>query len=142
SDMLKSWGCVAVSSQDTDMPDTLDAAIVSQYLPAREQERWLQQLSCPRLILNLPGASPLRQDGHLGEPVTQEMLRTALLQQMVGLDRVTTHQPTHPTFTHLRVLVAEDNAVNQMVIRGLLKKYGIQPDIAADGLEAIHFAQT
>jgi CheY-like chemotaxis protein/anti-sigma regulatory factor (Ser/Thr protein kinase) len=40
-------------------------------------------------------------------------------------------------FNHLRVLVAEDNQVNQMVIKGLLKKLNIKPDITQDGKEAL-----
>ena len=38
---------------------------------------------------------------------------------------------------HLKVLVAEDNVVNQSVIKGMLKKFGIQPIIATNGLEAV-----
>jgi CheY-like chemotaxis protein len=37
-----------------------------------------------------------------------------------------------------RVLVVEDNAVNQKVAQGLLKKFGIQVDIAANGQEALN----
>ncbi|MEZ5506832.1 MAG: 7TM diverse intracellular signaling domain-containing protein [Gammaproteobacteria bacterium] len=142
ADMLTSWGCVVASEDAAESANLPDALLLSQYLPAREQERWLQRCNCPRLLLQLPGQGSSRQDGTLSEPVTQEMLRTALLQQMVGVDRVTTHKPSLALFSHLRVLVAEDNAVNQMVIRGLLKKFAIVPDIAADGLEAIHYAQT
>lgn len=40
-------------------------------------------------------------------------------------------------YSQLRVLVAEDNAVNQMVIKGLLKKVGIEPTIAQNGKEAV-----
>jgi CheY-like chemotaxis protein len=36
-----------------------------------------------------------------------------------------------------RVLVAEDNEVNQLVIRGMLDKRGFACDIASDGLEAL-----
>lgn len=39
---------------------------------------------------------------------------------------------------NLRVLVVEDNAVNQQVIAGLLKKQGVAPQIASDGVEALH----
>jgi hypothetical protein len=37
----------------------------------------------------------------------------------------------------LRVLVAEDNATNQLVVRAALEKFGIVPDVAGNGLEAI-----
>lgn len=42
-----------------------------------------------------------------------------------------------PDFSHLRVLVAEDNLVNIQVVQGILGKLGIQPDIALDGHEVI-----
>ncbi len=38
----------------------------------------------------------------------------------------------------LRVLVAEDNAVNRIVIKGLLGKLGIKPHMVENGLEAFH----
>jgi CheY-like chemotaxis protein len=42
-----------------------------------------------------------------------------------------------PDFTGKRVLVAEDNEVNQQVIRHLLKDYGIEVILVADGKKAI-----
>ena len=43
----------------------------------------------------------------------------------------------YPNLSHLRVLVAEDNAVNRMVIKGLLGKLGIEPQIVEDGEQAL-----
>ena len=40
-------------------------------------------------------------------------------------------------FTHLRVLVAEDNKVNQKVIQGMLKRFGIIPIMADNGQQAL-----
>jgi len=40
----------------------------------------------------------------------------------------------------LRVLVAEDNSVNQKVIQHMLQRFGIEPEIAANGLEAVQAA--
>ena len=38
---------------------------------------------------------------------------------------------------HLKVLVAEDNVVNQRVVLMLLKQFGVKADLAADGAQAI-----
>lgn len=48
--------------------------------------------------------------------------------------QVTESQPNK--FAHLRVLVAEDNAVNRMVIKGLLGKLNITPELVENGLMA------
>lgn len=44
-------------------------------------------------------------------------------------------------FSHLRVLVAEDNPVNRIVIKGLLGKLSITPAFAENGIEACTAAQ-
>lgn len=41
------------------------------------------------------------------------------------------------SFINAQVLVAEDNEINQMLMRSLLEKYGIEADIADNGLEAL-----
>jgi len=46
-----------------------------------------------------------------------------------------------PSLARLRVLVAEDNPVNQMVITGLLNKFGIEPELVNDGAQALAWAQ-
>ncbi len=40
-------------------------------------------------------------------------------------------------FAGAKVLVAEDNMINQKVILSILKKFGIQPDVANNGVEAV-----
>ena len=44
---------------------------------------------------------------------------------------------TPPQYTDLKVLVVEDMRTNQEIMMHLLSKFGITPDIANDGLEAI-----
>lgn len=43
-----------------------------------------------------------------------------------------------PDLQHLKVLVAEDNSVNQLVIKGLLKKMNIQAVLTQTGEETLH----
>ncbi|MGH1371076.1 MAG: ATP-binding protein [Cellvibrionaceae bacterium] len=40
-------------------------------------------------------------------------------------------------FSQLRVLVAEDNTVNQKVVEGMLKMFSVVPDICSDGKQAV-----
>ncbi|MCG8314945.1 MAG: ATP-binding protein [Pseudomonadales bacterium] len=64
--------------------------------------------------------------------------------QQVSLEK--TVHPSTPLnaktgdFAALKILVAEDNTVNQLVIKAMLKKLGITPDFANDGQEAIEKA--
>lgn len=50
-------------------------------------------------------------------------------------------RPTYPDFSRLRVLVAEDNPVNQMVIIGHLKKYNIEPILVENGKLATEYCE-
>ncbi len=44
-----------------------------------------------------------------------------------------TYSPSELPQFKARGLVVEDNAINQKVAQGLLKKFGVQVDLAADG---------
>ncbi|MCE2595264.1 CHASE domain-containing protein [Motilimonas cestriensis] len=46
-------------------------------------------------------------------------------------------QTRSASLAHLAVLVAEDNLVNQMVIKGMLNNMGIEPVIVSDGQQAV-----
>lgn len=48
---------------------------------------------------------------------------------------------TLPSFSQLRVLVVEDNATNQIIIAGLLRKLGIRPHMASSGIEALEIVR-
>jgi PAS domain S-box-containing protein len=89
-----------------------------------------------------PQMERLRIDEILVKPVRQSALLNAVLRSLGRLppDTAQTIVPTtdFPITTHpLRILVAEDNAINQQVAVGLLAKLGHRADIADDGAEAI-----
>jgi two-component system sensor histidine kinase/response regulator len=81
-------------------------------------------------------------NGYLNKPIDQTILYNTLM-TVAGIDcleqpLVTAHSSRElPQFT-ARVLVVEDNAVNQKVAQGLLKKFGVQVDLAANGEEALN----
>ena len=83
----------------------------------------------------------------LRKPISPKKLKlelAALLGADVEMDRVQKNEPVvfATAFKSLRVLVAEDNAVNRMVIKGLLGKFDINPIIVENGLEALHMIKT
>ncbi len=84
-------------------------------------------------------------DAQLTKPVRQAQLYDCLTAVMAPAaereDRATLHEivlpPPRPAVRGPRLLVAEDNTVNQRVAVHLLEKIGYQADVVANGLEAI-----
>jgi CheY-like chemotaxis protein len=108
------------------------------------------QLASIRLILlnplgNRVDAETARRAGiaaHLTKPIRYHQLHQCLLNVM------SRSQTIHPTSPHqepeqkpkgpaLRLLLAEDNVVNQKVAIRMLETLGYQVDVAANGLEAV-----
>jgi signal transduction histidine kinase/DNA-binding response OmpR family regulator len=76
----------------------------------------------------------------LEKPVTFALLHDVLCQALIpGGQLVTSNflDVDNEQISHLKILVVEDNQVNQMVIKGLLNKFHISPVIANHGLEAL-----
>lgn len=79
------------------------------------------------------------------KPISMKLLRRELI-ALSGHEAPLELPPEHKQrdltkFAHLRVLVAEDNPVNRMVIKGLLGKLGIVPFFAENGAAACEAAQ-
>jgi CheY-like chemotaxis protein len=122
---------------------TLGAVIIDTNAYARQVvEQMIASILAPRIILlgSLARRSQFAQaDGWLRSPVRQSELRALLV--LGEVSRVATQQFSvdlaPKDFSALRVLLAEDNVVNQKVAQQILLKLGCNADVAQNGREAI-----
>jgi CheY-like chemotaxis protein/HPt (histidine-containing phosphotransfer) domain-containing protein len=136
--------------------DPFDLAILDMQMPemdgvtlAEEIGRYRDARALPLLLLTSLGSREelrgrVEFAAYLTKPIKPSQLYDALMNvfspasagvqapapQEGPVERLAERLP-------LRILVAEDNAVNQQVAQLLLKKLGYQADMAADGLEAL-----
>jgi signal transduction histidine kinase/CheY-like chemotaxis protein len=132
---------------DYHMPD-LDGASVAAAIRSHPMVRdtVVVVLTSVGHIAEVRGMEGVRIDACLVKPVRQSMLLNAITsarsksmaagQPAQGGSRVT-HAPGLFAETALRVLVAEDNVVNQKVAAKMLERLGLRADVAADGQEAV-----
>jgi PAS domain S-box-containing protein len=79
----------------------------------------------------------------LTKPVRQSDLYDAIMRvmkrspELPAAASVQTEAAADQEFGHIRILVAEDNIVNQKVAKRMLEKVGCMADVVADGLEAV-----
>jgi CheY-like chemotaxis protein/HPt (histidine-containing phosphotransfer) domain-containing protein len=107
------------------------------------QDRWIPR---PKILLLTSVGSqalvgpraPEGVDAILTKPVRSDQLREAVrrLVRGAGVSETTAGAAREARFTG-RVLVVEDNPVNQEVARGLLENLGCAVAVAGDGIEAL-----
>jgi len=67
-----------------------------------------------------------------------------LSEKFVGLTTATSDDITDKEFVfskELRILLVDDNKVNQLVANGILEEFGLEADVVNDGLEALDALQ-
>lgn len=62
---------------------------------------------------------------------------TLAMENSQPAESVAVPQGVQPGYPNLRVLLVEDNAVNQLLATGQLKKLGMEPVVLADGADAV-----
>ena len=162
SRLLQRWGATVISintpsalaaciQQDVAAPDVLlmDVRLLAQAPELAGQ--WLAQphlRTCPVLAVTSVGsvgdAQLLPTAAHLLRPIKQRQLQQKLLQVLtpVGAAAASAAAPngvaeSTPGAAPIRILLAEDNLVNQKVVLKLLEKQGYDADVAGNGLEVL-----
>ena len=137
-EQLTYWGAHldVINTPHTITPEQLEgyAAVV-----CNSEYRHLLPIDKTNNIIFLgPSIATPRNKEVVQRPLSIELFKSTLSHI---LDIKTTISPIkkaqNTRYEDIHVLIAEDNLVNQTVIKGVLKKLGIQPTVSNDGIEAI-----
>jgi signal transduction histidine kinase/ActR/RegA family two-component response regulator len=124
--LLGAWGLEIV-----DDAAAADLVVVESSVPLR---------SGPMVRVYPWGERPTGERASLTRPLRRQSLHRAVAQAL-GLDEVLSVPapaiPAEPPPLRGRVLVAEDNPVNQRVARGMLERLGLDVEVVANGVLAV-----
>jgi signal transduction histidine kinase/CheY-like chemotaxis protein len=133
---------IALAIVDHMMPNLtgLEFLAAAREMPWVTIEKYI--LSSSAAMLSRSQVLELGYDENLPKPVRRTSLISAVA-HVLGVGEAAPMRPTVPgTVTagpggNLRVLVAEDNQVNQLLVTTILAKAGMRSEVAANGLEAV-----
>lgn len=163
SQLLQRWGCrvtaVAAAAEAIAKlgEQSFDALIVSHQLADMRGTELAEELTAYRqfaplpIILLLPaGTAPnaAPEGGNIAarvsKPLKPDSLRRALVRLFAAsagrvepAAEAAQSPESDPTVAREKILVAEDNAINQKVVRLMLSQHGYRPTMASNGEEAV-----
>ena len=168
TEMLSSWGCLAVEAEDgvyamallqeaARQGNPYRVALIENQLPGKDGEdlakaiRGDQALKDTRLMLlasvgrrgDAARAQDLGYSAYLVKPFEPSYLFDAMAEVVhrgpnddsQGI--VTRHSVAERRRQRMRILLVEDNSVNQLVAVAALRRAGFQPETASGGSEAV-----
>src|SRR5579884_3949724 len=156
----RSWGMEPVAVDGSaaaleliEQGERFDVAVLDMMMPemdglalAGEIRQRRGESELPLLLLTSLGRLPQPQAGgvfsaQLAKPLKASQLYNTLLQLLTGStggeEAIETMTVGKRARSALRILLAEDNAMNQKVALRLLEQLGYRADVATNGLEAI-----
>ena len=157
SRQVHAWDMVPVTAElpsaalaRLDAGEAFDVAVLDMAMPEMDGVALAQAIrervpALPLVLLTSLGRLPEARtkkvfDAQLAKPLKASQLYDALIEVIAGSDAEKYAGPTEraPVKTSdLRILLAEDNAVNQRVALLILQKLGYRADVASNGLEAL-----
>jgi PAS domain S-box-containing protein len=153
-----SWGMEPVAAESPsralaliEAGERFDVAVLDLVMPemdgrelAREIHRRRGAQELPLLLVTSLGRLPqAREDAfaaQLAKPLKASQLYDALMRVFAGREddvQAPPREDATAAVSALRILLAEDSAVNQKVALALLAKLGYRADVVANGLEAL-----
>lgn len=137
--------------------DAYDAVILDHLMPERDGFQFATDVSADERYASLPilmlTSSPaasgraLAREAGIGAYLTKPASRTQLVRAlgtMLGHSpwdkterRLVTNETLDRDYSSVKILLAEDNAVNQQVAFALLGKRGYEVEVVGDGLQAL-----
>jgi two-component system sensor histidine kinase/response regulator len=134
---------VDVALLDFQMPDQ-DGCTLAREIRSLEKFKELPLILLSSSLPLKAGSSMDDFSARLMKPIKQADLFNALTSALGNIRTVTkslrpvrVYDPTLATRIPLRILVAEDNTINQTVLRRILQQFGYQSDMVINGQEAV-----
>ncbi|HVO36480.1 MAG TPA: response regulator [Gemmatimonadales bacterium] len=148
------WAALSALRAATDAGAPFGLAVIDGHMPdvdgfaLAQRVRGDDQLAATRLMMltsagrrgDAGRCEELGITGYLTKPVSRMEMLEAAIAVLVGEPqggRLVTRHTIAESHRQLRILLAEDNLVNQQVARGLLVKRGHAVDVVSNGREAL-----